>query len=1369
MSGKTSTSTSGVSIPKEVLARYNAVNTQAQSVAQQPFTQYSQDPNAFVAPLNETQAAGINAVNANAGSPDPYFQGATQTLTGGAQAAMPLYEQATGLAGEGGQAVAPGELDIGKYQNPYIDSVVNSTLANQRQQQAEERQGLTSNAITSGAFGGDRVGLARANMAKQQNMATAQTEAGLRSEAFNTGLGAAQQQQGVSLAAEQANRAAKAAEAGQVQGIGKDIYSIGSGVSQGLAGLGAGQQQAALTGAQAQLSAGTAQQQTEQAGKSAMYNQFLQQQGYPFQTTQFLANIAEGTGALSGSNTSQTQPSSFFSDERLKEDIEPIGETYDGQKIYKYRYKGQEGKQIGLVAQDVERKHPDAVGSSQGFKTVDYDAATKDSASMGGGVTAGRAGQAFAAGGAAEDDGMAQVMAILTQHRQQYPYGNTGLYGIPDTEKYGPFKTVLDTTRRSGPKPEPAERHPLNYVINLPDIKDNAQYARGGRAGLATGGSASDDYFERVLAMQRAMYGNSEPKGGVSYSIPQSAPPQRQLLRPERIEDPSRTTGSDISSAASTGKNIADLWSLGKAFFADGGVAGRGRFADGGVPDSWVGPRLPDDRLTDAELAAQNEARIAGFDAGNRLPRELRNPGVNVPVPAADQAAAAIAQSTSLPGYARVTPNGILRPSSQVTPGIGGGAQPVSFSTQAKRPPGTGLLAPGAWGAATANGDIARRPDADAETRTRLNIGLDAANAGVEWGMRKVWNGAKGVYEWVNGVPPSFVDTLSPDTPVHPGPRREPRAFNDTFLPEGGEPVVLTDEQKAGMADIAAQRAADNAGPLDAQFRAQQDAVAQNNVGYAPRTDATPSPAVTVPGGLGGAATPGGATPTAVTGGVAPAVDTDMTQAVAAGAPTAQPGSPAPVATVPPPVAPSVASGASSGSGSAPAGLKPLNVSVESPTAQAQGLAAAARAKANEPPPPPPKMSMESWLVPLLSGLGAMASSPSRYLGAAILQGAAGAATGYETVQKNITDRSKTMSDIAQNAQNSDMGTVIAYGKDGQAVMLRQDQYFAAPKGTYSLTPPGSRGAGAAAVAAPQVTAAAQPSAAAAVPGAAPAAEGAAPTAGAAAAAAAVPPMASLRALSSDTEKLIDADIDEMLKQPAAYTRPQVFDTPTHTAALTAAAADGRAASFVRGPTMNLLAALDAEPIGGSLAENLAPAAKMASSLLDALGVPHSVLSSPHDLTKYQEEIQKATAQLGTGEVAKSVEALVTKLGSMPSGATSKAALPILGASVQVNMQRLLDKQQFAALWQQRAAAKNSGLAQYSGQRMDTEFDRVYAARYAKEQEELAKMYGGHIAGQPAIDYLTKNAAKLSPGLKQFVITTYGGGDEDFLRYFGVK
>lgn len=82
-----------------------------------------------------------------------------------------------------------------------------------------------------------------------------------------------------------------------------------------------------------------------------------------------------------------------LSDERLKENVKPVGETYDGQNIYRYNYKGDPRTQLGLMAQEVEGRRPEAVGEVGGFKAVDYAKATK------GAVPRARGGRAYADGG----------------------------------------------------------------------------------------------------------------------------------------------------------------------------------------------------------------------------------------------------------------------------------------------------------------------------------------------------------------------------------------------------------------------------------------------------------------------------------------------------------------------------------------------------------------------------------------------------------------------------------------------------------------------------------------------------------------------------------------------------------------------------------------------------------------------------------------------------------------------------------------------------------------------------------------------------------------------------------------------------------
>ena len=414
--GKSQTSTQSVSIPPEVLARYNSVNAQAQTAAATPFQPYGGE---FVAPVNQQQQAGIAGTNAAANQAQPYYQAATYASMAG------------------GQAVDPSKLDVNAYMNPYTQNVVNATQAAMNQQFGQQNAAQQAQAIRSGAFGGERAGLQNAQLAGQQSLAESQAISPLYQSAYNTALQTAQQQQGVGLSAAQANRAAQ------------------QGMASQLAGLGTSAQTAALQGAQAQTAAGTLQQQTQQAGDTAQYQQYLQQQGYPFQVAQFLAGIAEGTGALSGSTTTTTQPAGFFSDERLKTDVKEIGKTNDGQKIYSYKYKGDDRTQIGLMAQDVEKSHPDAVGLMGGYKTVDYKKATEDAerparatgglipaefdaSSMGGAVTSDMAGEEYARGGYALGGDPSN------------PYGAAGY--VPSAPQSAPHQLMIAPGLRAPPQ-----------------------------------------------------------------------------------------------------------------------------------------------------------------------------------------------------------------------------------------------------------------------------------------------------------------------------------------------------------------------------------------------------------------------------------------------------------------------------------------------------------------------------------------------------------------------------------------------------------------------------------------------------------------------------------------------------------------------------------------------------------------------------------------------------------------------------------------------------------------------------------------------------------------------------------------------------
>ena len=62
----------------------------------------------------------------------------------------------------------------------------------------------------------------------------------------------------------------------------------------------------------------------------------------------------------------------IFSDKKVKENIEQVGVSPQGYKIYEFNYKGGDVRFRGAMAQDVLKKNPMAVGIDQHYLTVDY-------------------------------------------------------------------------------------------------------------------------------------------------------------------------------------------------------------------------------------------------------------------------------------------------------------------------------------------------------------------------------------------------------------------------------------------------------------------------------------------------------------------------------------------------------------------------------------------------------------------------------------------------------------------------------------------------------------------------------------------------------------------------------------------------------------------------------------------------------------------------------------------------------------------------------------------------------------------------------------------------------------------------------------
>lgn len=247
--GSGSKSTTATTAPDaNAYSLYNNLLNTAQGVASTPYEAYGGQ---LVAPVNQQQMLGINNINS----------------------AMPLFNQAAGIASN--IATPLTQQDIQQYQNPYTQNVVDATQAQFNAQNEGAQQKLLGQAAAQGALGGNRMGVAEAELARNQQLAQAPTIAGLYSNSYNSGVNTALQM--------------------------KDLMSRGvQGTLSAAQGL--------LGGAGAQIGAGSLQQQTAQAQNEADYNQWQNMKAYPFQTTQWLANLGTGVGSQMGGTSTTTPP-----------------------------------------------------------------------------------------------------------------------------------------------------------------------------------------------------------------------------------------------------------------------------------------------------------------------------------------------------------------------------------------------------------------------------------------------------------------------------------------------------------------------------------------------------------------------------------------------------------------------------------------------------------------------------------------------------------------------------------------------------------------------------------------------------------------------------------------------------------------------------------------------------------------------------------------------------------------------------------------------------------------------------------------------------------------------------------------------------
>jgi hypothetical protein len=218
------------------------------------------------APINAQQYQGIGNLNNYAMS------------------AQPAISTAEGMATAAAQPIT--SADINQYMSPYTADVVNSTQQAFANQNAIQQENVQGSAISQGALGGNREAVAQGVLAGQQQAAQAPVIAGLENQGYTTGLNTALTEQ---------------------QALASGAYGLGN--------LGVSGENAALTGANAQIGAGSLEQNTEQQALNALYAQQMQQQAFPYQQASWLAGNETGVGSqMGGTSTTTPPPPSYVSD-----------------------------------------------------------------------------------------------------------------------------------------------------------------------------------------------------------------------------------------------------------------------------------------------------------------------------------------------------------------------------------------------------------------------------------------------------------------------------------------------------------------------------------------------------------------------------------------------------------------------------------------------------------------------------------------------------------------------------------------------------------------------------------------------------------------------------------------------------------------------------------------------------------------------------------------------------------------------------------------------------------------------------------------------------------------------------------------------
>jgi len=218
--------------------------------------------------IPEYQVAGLT----------PAQQEAVRLGVSGVGAYQPMMQAGAATLGQGVATLQPGAFQ--QYMSPFVDQVLDQSLADLQRQSDMERRRIGDAAIQSGAFGGSRQAVAEQELQRNTQDAFARQSAQLRAQAFESAQDRAQQASELfgKLGLQQAGLGEAAQAAGQ-----RDV-----GILSQLGGM---------------------EQQQQQLELDAQRATSLERQFEPFQRIGFMSDIFRGVPTTTSTLTSRTAPS----------------------------------------------------------------------------------------------------------------------------------------------------------------------------------------------------------------------------------------------------------------------------------------------------------------------------------------------------------------------------------------------------------------------------------------------------------------------------------------------------------------------------------------------------------------------------------------------------------------------------------------------------------------------------------------------------------------------------------------------------------------------------------------------------------------------------------------------------------------------------------------------------------------------------------------------------------------------------------------------------------------------------------------------------------------------------------------------------